>query len=79
MAFIRYTTLRLAMLILVGGIAYLVGLRGLPLAVVAFLGSGVVSFIVLDRQRDALGQSVGGWFQRMNARIDADTRKEDLD
>lgn len=79
MAFIRYSTLRLAMLIVIGGIAYLVGLRGAVLAVVAFVASGVVSLFVLDRQRDALGESVGGFFKAINARIDANTRKEDVD
>lgn len=79
MAFIRYTTLRLAMLILVGAIAYLIGLRGLTLAVVAFLASGLISFFVLDRQRDQMGESIGGFFKSINARIDADTRKEDVD
>lgn len=79
MAFLRYTTLRLALLIIVGGIAFTLGMRGLPLAIVAFIGSGLASFVILDRQRDELGKSVGGLFQRISARIDADTRKEDLD
>lgn len=79
MAFIRYTTLRLAMLLLIGGVAYLVGLRGVVLAVVAFLASGIISLFVLDRQRDAMGDSISGFFKAINARIDADTRKEDVD
>lgn len=79
MAFLRYTTLRLSMLLAVGGVGYLLGMRGVLLAAVAFLVSGILSFFVLDRQRDALGQSVGNVFQRLSARIDADTRKEDVD
>lgn len=79
MAFIRYTTLRLAMLLLIGGIAYLIGLRGLLLAVIAFVGSGIISLFVLDRQRDAMGESIGGFFKAINSRIDADSRKEDVD
>jgi len=79
LAFIRYTTLRLAMLIAVGGVLYLVGMRGLLLATVAFLGSGVLSFILLDRQRDALGASVGNVISGINTRIDANTRSEDFD
>lgn len=77
LAFVRYTTLRLAMLIAVGVVASLLGLRGVALAVVAFLGSGLLSFVLLDRQRDALGESVGGLFSRLNARIEANTRSED--
>ena len=79
MAFIRYSTLRLAMLLLVGGIAYLLGLRDIILAIVALVGSGIISLFVLDRQRDAMGESVGGLISRINARIDANSRKEDVD
>ena len=79
LAFARYTTLRLAMLIAVGVVASLLGLRGVALAAVAFLGSGLLSFVLLDRQRDALGESVGSVFTRINSRIDANTRAEDDD
>lgn len=79
MAFIRYTTLRLAMLIAVGAIAYLFGLRDVLLLIVAFLVSGVLSLVLLDRQRDAMGASVGGLFARINARIEASARAEDVD
>lgn len=79
LAFIRYSTLRLAMLLAVGFVMYLFGMRGIALAVAAFLVSGVLSLVLLNRQRDQLGQSVGGLFSRINARIDANTRKEDED
>ncbi len=79
LAFIRYTTLRLAMLIAVGALCYLIGMRGIFLAAVAFLVSGILSFFVLDRQRDALGASVGSVISGINARIDANTRSEDDD
>ncbi len=79
LAFVRYTTLRLAMLLAVGVVASLLGLRGVALAAVAFLGSGVLSFALLDRQRNALGESVGSVFTRINSRIDASARAEDDD
>ena len=79
LAFIRYTTLRFGLLLAVGAIMYVVGMRGVTLLVVALLASGILSFFVLDRQRDALGASVGGWMSRINARIDANTRSEDDD
>ena len=79
MAFLRYTALRIVMLLVVGGIGYLIGLRGVLLAAVAFLVSGLLSFFVLDRQRDELGQSVGNVFQRLAARIESNSRKEDVD
>ena len=77
LAFLRYTTLRFAMLLAVGALCYLLGLRDVMLLIVAFLVSGVLSLLLLDRQRDALGASVGGVFTRINARIDANTRSED--
>lgn len=79
MAFIRYTTLRLAMLIAVGGVGYLLGLRDILLLIVAFLVSGILSLVLLDRQRDAMGASVGGLFSRINARIEASAKAEDDD
>lgn len=79
LAFIRYTTLRLAILLAVGVVAYFFGLRDVMLLIVAFLGSGILSFILLDRQRDALGESVGSVFTRINSRIEANTKSEDID
>ncbi len=79
LAFIRYSTLRLAVLLVVGAVCYLVGLRGFMLLLVALIVSGVLSLFVLDRQREALGESVGGVLSRINARIDANTRSEDVD
>ena len=79
LAFIRYSTLRLVVLLVVGAICYIVGLRGFTLLLVALIGSGIASLFVLDRQREALGQSVGGVLGRINARIDANTRSEDVD
>lgn len=78
-SFLRYTTLRLAMLIAVGGVCYLFGLRSIVLLIVAFLGSGILSFVVLNRQREAMGESIGGVLSRINARIDANSRSEDFD
>ena len=79
LAFIRYSTLRLAVLLVVGAVCYLIGLRGFMLLLVALIASGIVSLFVLDRQREALGESVGGVFSRINARIDENTRSEDVD
>lgn len=78
-ALLRYSMMRLLMLISVGGVGYLVGLRGVFLALIAFLVSGVLSLFLLDRQRDALGASVAGVFSKLNARIDASARAEDVD
>lgn len=76
---LTYTFARIALLAVVYGIGYLAGLRDLPLLVMAFLGSGVLSLVVLNRQRDAFGGRVAGFFARINDRIEANTRKEDVD
>lgn len=79
MALLRYSTLRFLLLLAAGAVLYAVGLRGLPLLLLALLVSGIASLFLLDRQRDDLGSSVGGWFSRINARIDASARAEDDD
>lgn len=75
---IRFTVLRL---LLLGAVWLLVqlatGLRGLTAIVVALLISGLISLVVLDRQRDAMGRVVAGFFRGINARIDASARAED--
>jgi hypothetical protein len=76
---LTYTLARIVLLAVVFGIGYLAGLRGITLIVMAFLGSGLLSFVVLNRQRDAFGGRVAGFFASINDRIEANTRKEDVD
>lgn len=78
-AVLTYTLARLALLAVVYGVGYLAGLRDLTLLVLAFLGSGLVSLVVLNHQRDALGSGVTRFFTRINDKIDASTAKEDVD
>ncbi len=63
----RYTVLRLLMLLAVGGVLYVVGLRGWLLAFLAVLVSGVVSLFLFMKQRnDAavnLEHAVDNWKQ----------------
>lgn len=77
--FLLYSFLRLLLLIVVGGAAYAAGMRGLLLILVAFVGSGIMSFFVLRGPRSQFGDDVGGFFKRINARIDAATTAEDID
>ena len=64
----RYAALRLLMLAAVGGVLYLIGMRGWLLAFAAVLVSGIVSLFLLMKQRnDAavnLERSVDHWKQR---------------
>lgn len=75
-----YTALRIALFLLVwAAFQFLTPWKGLPALILALLVSGAISFFALNRQRDAMSASVFGVFKRMNDRIDAATRKEDVE
>ena len=74
---IVFTVLRAALLFVALGICYALGARGILLLLLAFLTSGLASFIFLVPQRDRVGRSVGGYFSKMNSRIEQGARSED--
>lgn len=75
-----YTVLRVAVFGAVWALLWLLTpLDALWSAVVALLVSGAISLVLLDRQRGRVGAAAGGFFARMNERIDAATRAEDID
>lgn len=49
-----YTLARLAVFVILGAILYFVGLRGLLLIAVDAVLSGVLSYVLLARQREAM-------------------------
>lgn len=65
---LRYTGLRVALFAAVGSALYLVGVRGLPLLVLAVLLSGLVSLFALNRQRDAAAANIERGMARRRAR-----------
>jgi Protein of unknown function (DUF4229) len=74
---LRYTLLRVLLLVATAAVLWVLGLRGLLLALVAVLVSGVVSIVVLMRQRDAASSALDSRLQRINTRIDDSARAED--
>lgn len=52
-------------------------LRGLWAVALAIVASGLISLFLLNRQRAAMSSVVGGFFGRINARIDAASQSED--
>ena len=73
-----YSLMRLGLLFAVWLLLQLVTpLRGLWAVVVAVVVSGVISLFLLQRQRAAMSAVVGGFFGRINARIDQASRAED--
>ena len=76
---IAYTTARILVFVVVTGLLYLAGARGLLLLGAAVLISGIVSYVVLSRQRDAMSSAITSRVQGFRGRLDAGTRAEDDD
>lgn len=76
-ALVIYTAKRLLVLGLVLAVCYLLGLRGLWLIVVALLGSGAISLLLLNKDRDRVSVAVFDWSKRLNARMNSAAQKED--
>jgi hypothetical protein len=74
-----YTAARILLFVVVLGVLYLVGARGLPLLGLAVLISGIASFVVLSRQRDAMAGSISSRISNFRHRLDEGTRAEDDD
>jgi len=74
-----YTTSRILLFAAVLGLLYVVGARGLLLVGLAVLISGIVSFIVLSRQRDAMAGAISSRISNFRERLDEGTRAEDDD
>ncbi len=76
-AFFVYTGLRLLLLLGVGALLYATGARGFLLLVLAFLLSGALSLVWLDRPRAKMSQGFGKAVSRVNDKIDAAAAAED--
>jgi Mn2+/Fe2+ NRAMP family transporter len=78
-ATLAYTAARILLFAAVLGLLYLVGARGLLLVGLALAISGIVSFIVLSRQRDAMSGAISSRISHARERLDEGTRAEDED
>jgi hypothetical protein len=74
-----YTVLRLALFGVVLGLLYLAGIGGILLIALAALISGVVSYVLLSRQRDAMSGAVASRLHMVRSRLDEGARAEDDD
>jgi Protein of unknown function (DUF4229) len=74
-----YTLSRLALFAATAGVLFLVGARGFLLLALAILISGVVSFVLLSRQRDAVSSSVTERAGRMRKNLAEGAAREDND
>ena len=84
-AALAYTSARIVLLVVSVVLLYLAGARGLLLLALAFVVSGIASFVLLSRQRDkmsgALMARIGTRQRRpgFRARLEEGARAEDED
>jgi len=74
-----YTMMRLLLFFAALILLYFAGARNFALVGLALLISGIVSFIVLSRQRDAMSGALAARFRGLAERLDEGTRAEDTD
>ncbi|AYY14799.1 DUF4229 domain-containing protein [Actinobacteria bacterium YIM 96077] len=77
MAVLRYTALRAGILVVVGALLWLVGLRGFWLVLTAIFFSGVISIFVLRSSRDAVSAALDRRVSTIKQRLDEHAAAED--
>ncbi len=76
-ATLAYTSARILLFVAALILLYLVGARGALLLGLAIVISGVVSFVVLSRQRDKMSGALTGRIRDWRTRLDAGASAED--
>lgn len=74
---VSYSFGRLGLLVLTYALGYIAGVRGYWLLILAVLGSGLLSYFVLNQHLSSIGEKVLSAVTYINRKIDEDTRKED--
>lgn len=74
---LAYSAARVVLFFATLGVLYLLGARGLLLFAVAVLVSGLVSFVLLSRQRDTMSAAVVSGVKDGRRRFDAAKSRED--
>ena len=72
-----YTSSRLVLFIVTATVLALLGMHGIFLLMVALVVSGLMSYVLLSKQRDAMSAAVVGGGSRLRNRLDARTTAED--
>jgi hypothetical protein len=78
-ATLAYTAARILLFVVVLGLLYLVGARGLLLVGLGLVISGIISFIVLSPQRDAMSGAISSRISHFRERLHEGTQAEDED
>jgi Mn2+/Fe2+ NRAMP family transporter len=74
---LAYTSARILLFVAALVLLYLAGARGALLLALAIVVSGVVSFIVLSRQRDQMSGALASRLRNWRSRLDEGARAED--
>ena len=74
-----YSAARILLLVVALGLLYVAGARGLLLIGLALVISGIVSFVLLSRQRDAMSGAITSRISSFRERLDSGSRAEDDD
>ena len=85
-ATLAYTSARIVLLVVSAVLLYLAGARGLLLLALAFVVSGIASFVLLSRQRDRMSGALLARLKNrrtrgpgVRARLEEGARAEDED
>jgi TctA family transporter len=85
-ATLAYSSARILLLVVALVLLYLAGARGLLLLALAFVVSGILSFVLLSRQRDVMSGALMARLRRgreraagFRARLEEGSRAEDED
>jgi Protein of unknown function (DUF4229) len=76
---LAYTTARILLFVAATGLFYLAGARSLLLLALALVVSGIASYFLLSRQRDAMSGALVNRLRTMRTRLDSGTKAEDED
>jgi Mn2+/Fe2+ NRAMP family transporter len=74
---LAYSAARVMLFVATLGVLYLLGARGLLLFAAAVLISGLISFVLLSRQRDAMSSAVVSGVKDGRSRFEAARSRED--
>lgn len=78
-ATLAYSCARILLFAVLLALLYLVGARGLLLVGLALAISGIISFVLLSPQRDAMSGAITSRISQFRQRLDEGTRAEDDD
>jgi hypothetical protein len=74
---LAYSAARVALFAATAGVLFLLGARGLLLLALSVLLSGLVSYVLLSRQRDAMSSAVASAVRSSRRRLEHARTKED--